>query len=276
MNTIAKLSVAGVLSLGYVSAHAAFVSPTSTSPGDVLLFAEVLNSSGSVIGSYAGDSGVAVTKSLASGTLISASNDANLQQLITLGTTGTNTIEWAVEGGGGTNPNGSAGQYGVTGNAAFLTTLTSPTGLAGTTGVNLNNWHSLGGVQGSTGTVPTINTTLGTNSTATSIFGTATASAGVWDTTNLNSNVQNWYQNGANTAQTGLTGATASTLYYVTGGGTNGSQNLVSSIGSVSLTADGLTFTTGQAAVPLPAAFWLLGGGLLGLVGVGRRKSVAA
>ena len=72
MNTILKVSVAGALALGYVSAHASIAQVSSYSAGDVLLFAEVLNSSGAVIGSYAGDTGVAITNitsgSYASGT----------------------------------------------------------------------------------------------------------------------------------------------------------------------------------------------------------------
>jgi hypothetical protein len=45
----------------------------------------------------------------------------------------------------------------------------------------------------------------------------------------------------------------------------------------VSLTSSGLTFSLagGGAPVPVPAAVWLLGSGLLGLAGVARRKSAA-
>jgi hypothetical protein len=43
------------------------------------------------------------------------------------------------------------------------------------------------------------------------------------------------------------------------------------------LSASGdLVYTVpGSTAVPLPAAIWLLGSGLLGLAGVGRRKTLA-
>ena len=46
-------------------------------------------------------------------------------------------------------------------------------------------------------------------------------------------------------------------------------------LGNVTLTAAGLVFST-TAPVPLPAAIWLLGSGLLGLFGIGRRKAIAA
>jgi hypothetical protein len=42
--------------------------------------------------------------------------------------------------------------------------------------------------------------------------------------------------------------------------------------GTWTLTADSLTYSA--SAVPLPAAVWLLGSGLLGLAGIGRRKAV--
>jgi hypothetical protein len=42
-------------------------------------------------------------------------------------------------------------------------------------------------------------------------------------------------------------------------------------------TSGDLTYTiAGVSAVPLPAAVWLLGSGLLGLAGIGRRKKAAA
>lgn len=271
MNTIAKLSVASALTLSYVSAHAAFVGPTSTAPGDVFLFAEVLNSAGTLVGSYAGDTQVTVSKNITSAS-ISASSDSNLQSLLTLGAASGNTIEWAVQGGGSVNPNGTT-QYGATGNAAFVTTLQSPTGLEFAVGGNLPHWANLGGIPGTNGTIPTIVTNLTNAGTpdANSIFGTVASSAGVWDTTILTSNVQNWYSNGANTAVNGLG---SSALFFVTGN-TTITPVVVSTLGTATLSASGFTYSTEQAAVPLPAAIWLLGSGLLGLAGVGRRKAVA-
>jgi hypothetical protein len=52
------------------------------------------------------------------------------------------------------------------------------------------------------------------------------------------------------------------------------------SLGTASLTGTGanldLSFTSNGSPppVPLPAAFWLLGSGLLGLAGVARRRAV--
>jgi hypothetical protein len=63
-------------------------------------------------------------------------------------------------------------------------------------------------------------------------------------------------------------------LYALTGnGGTGQVQSYLLST-AFTLTQAG-TLTT-QSAVPLPAAVWLFGSGLLGLLGVGRRRAAAA
>jgi hypothetical protein len=48
-------------------------------------------------------------------------------------------------------------------------------------------------------------------------------------------------------------------------------------LGSATLGADGTLTITGNstAPVPLPAAVWLFGSGLMGLVGVSRRRKAA-
>src|SRR5271167_4209925 len=97
MNTIAKVGVASALALGFGVAHASILDPSSG--GDILLFAEVLNGT-TVVGSYAGDSGIVVGSTLTTGTLgnLSTTNDPRLGQLLAAATAGT-TVEWAVEGG---------------------------------------------------------------------------------------------------------------------------------------------------------------------------------
>jgi hypothetical protein len=75
----------------------------------------------------------------------------------------------------------------------------------------------------------------------------------------------------------GNTPGSALTLYGVTGNGTPGGLGYAYDIGTIALNLanDTLTFTGNQvSAVPLPAAVWLLGSGLLGLAGVGRRRSI--
>lgn len=84
---------------------------------------------------------------------------------------------------------------------------------------------------------------------------------------------------GTGPTQSGIGLGTDTTLYGVTGAGNpakvlsyNLGANLVlSSNGTLSVGS-----TTTPPPVPLPAAVWLFGSGLLGLLGVGRRRTAAA
>jgi hypothetical protein len=71
-------------------------------------------------------------------------------------------------------------------------------------------------------------------------------------------------------------GSSAVTLFGLTGNaGTGQVQSYI--LGSASLAANGtLTFKGNSTSpVPLPAAVWLFGSGLMGLVGVSRRRKAA-
>jgi hypothetical protein len=68
------------------------------------------------------------------------------------------------------------------------------------------------------------------------------------------------------------------TLYGLTGNGTTAAvQSYI--LGTVSVSSNGtltITANSSSAPVPLPAAVWLFGSGLLGLVGVSRRRKATA
>jgi hypothetical protein len=64
-------------------------------------------------------------------------------------------------------------------------------------------------------------------------------------------------------------------LYAMTPDNTKATAGQLYTAGLVTMTADGTLEEVGNTSpVPLPAAVWLLGSGLLGLAGVGRRRSV--
>jgi hypothetical protein len=257
MNTIAKVGVASALAMGYVSAQASVVVPgNSSATTDIVLFAEVVSGyttqgTGTVVASYAGDTQIAVGGTIPTGSLIATSSDAALNSLITIGQSAGNTIEWAVEGG-------KFAQVGVNlPGDQYLTTLTS--GSLGTrTAGNTAQW--------STGLQNTLSTVNVNAAGANSVYATTTAKGGVFDVTTLATNVSNLFTNGA---FTNITGLTSTTLYNVAVGS---SAITTTSGGTLTLSTAGLSFA--PSAVPLPAAIWLLGGGLLGLAGVSRRKPV--
>jgi len=258
MNNLVKAGIAGALALGYVSAHAGAVIPSSSNPGDVFLFADVV-SGGSVVAAFAADTTVTVnaaTGGTAFGTLYAV--DGNLTSLLAANTAGT-TLQWAVMGGGGDSNQDGGLKFVTTDTNSSLGTLT------GRSGVNAGRW-----LTGFIATATSLNTITGSNA---SVFATSATGAGGWDPTILASNASNWYSNGPTNLVTGLGSAK---LYGVTAAGST-STGLVATtvLGNVTLSANGLSFAAVQA-VPLPAAIWLLGGGLLGLAGVGRRKLTAA
>jgi len=192
----------------------------------------------------------------------------NLQSLIALGQQAGNTIQWAVVGGGGESS--GALQFVTTDTNSSLGTLT------GRSGVNAGNWQN-----GIIRTATLLNTNTngpiaGGPGGSADVFATSANSAAGWDPTILVSNASNWYSNGPVNLVNGL--GTSAVLYGVTAADGSNSTNLlgVTALGDVTLTAAGLVFSTQAAPVPLPAAIWLLGSGLLGLFGIGRRKAIAA
>jgi hypothetical protein len=263
MNTLVKMGVASALALGYVSAHAGAVIPTSSNPGDVFLFADVI-SGGAVISAFAADTTVTVNGATGvSGNLTNGQTlygpSTNLASLIALGSEAGNTIQWAVMGGGGES----------SGALQFVTTDTNSTlgTLTGRSGVNAGHWQS-----GMITTAQLLNTNSGANP---DVLASSAGGAAGWDPTALVNNASNWYLNGPTNQVTGL--GTSAKLYSVTAAGSTSTNLLGTSVlGTVTLTAAGLVFSTAAAPVPLPAAIWLLGSGLLGLFGIGRRKPIAA
>jgi hypothetical protein len=259
-----KLGVAGSLALGSLAAQASIVVPSSSTPGDLVLFAEIFNGS-TLVATYAGDTGVSVT-SVTGGTLASGTkfSDANLVSFLSQATAGT-TVDWMVGGAGGLS--GGSPSYGVTSTGGtFNATITSQNGS------NLSGWSSTLSSQ-----LNTINGLI--NGPATSLLDKDNSSFGIgFNPFQTSYDLSNWGGYAGQVATKGLTvSGPGSAIYALTASSSQvGSQASVSQPYDVSFTqANGLTFTS-AAAVPVPAAVWLLGSGLLGLAGVARRKTAAA
>jgi hypothetical protein len=292
--TFTKTAIAaGILAsaaLGTGIAQAAAVQP-ATGNGDLILFIQdtvthvtyardtgiainTLFSSSSAVANAPSQGTVAMINGLATQSIAA---DANLTAF--LAASGTDALQWAVEAGGWTATTG-AGRKPI-GAARYLTTSSAPANIT-----VVAQTAAAGGMTAFNGDVTNLNSfgNLGaTNST--NEIGPFTAANpqgdGIWGTANGSITSQSWY--GANIPTSGNpVNTTALTLFGITGNGTGtGSGSgfaLAYNVGSVKLDGAGnLTFTgNGASAVPLPAAIWLLGSGLLGLAGVGRRRSVKA
>jgi hypothetical protein len=116
-----------------------------------------------------------------------------------------------------------------------------------------------------------LNANLGS---ANSVVGASAATAGIYDANATGAAAWNWYFNGPVNGVIGLD--TPAFLYGVTGNGATLTNVQTYQLATVTLAANGTLTAVGNtppSAVPLPAAVWLLGSGLLGLAGVGRRKA---
>lgn len=264
MNNLVKLGIAGGLALGSLAAQAGITVGTSSTPGNAVLFADIFNGT-TLVKAYAGDTGFSLT-ALAGGATGSF-EDANLTSFLAADAPG-DTVDWLVVGAGNTNtsPLGVVSTGGTL--ATALNTIRTQNGstLSGWN-VELTQATSLLNGLITASTTPTANSWLGTNNgtlagNSFAPFGTTT------DVSNL----------GGNTGQVATAGLGSVTLYSVSAANpSGGSPGSVTPVLDVSLsTANGLTFSAiSTAPVPVPAAVWLLGSGLLGLAGVSRRKSTA-
>jgi hypothetical protein len=264
MNTLIKLGVAGSLALGSLAAQASIVVPSSSTPGDLVLFADIFNGS-TLVATYAGDTGVSVT-SVINGTLASGTkfSDANLTSFLAQATTGT-TVDWMVGGAGALNAGSPT--YGVTSTGGtFNATITSQNGSS------LTTWSGTLASQ-----LNTINGLI--NGSGKSLLGKDDSSFGIgFLPFQTSTDLSNWGGGTGEVATAGLTtSGPGSLIYALTAANPLGAPASVVQSYDASFTSSGLTFSAASTApVPVPAAVWLLGSGLLGLAGVARRKTTAA
>ena len=184
--------------------------------------------------------------------------DANLAAFLG-GTHVNDNFTWAIEGG----KNGT----GIAPGSFTYITSTKVDLSAGTTVTNA----ALATVYPNlTATLNAVNTAIGTGVVG-DMASTAAGKDGQWG--NITGN-DNWYGAGPNTAGV-LVGSTQNFYALTTAGTTKSGPAQVYILNGITLAKDGTLSAAGAAPVPLPAAVWLLGSGLLGLFGVGRRRNAA-
>jgi hypothetical protein len=273
MNMILKSAVAGVLALG---ASSAFAMGTPASNNSNLLLVVDNNTTNAF---YILDTGISMnsllpSSSLASGAVLDTSlagitttiaASATLQSFLAANPSSGDS--WTLEGA--QYPTSSAnGVTKVVGNAKAA--FTSQNGTLDPANVNAKQLQNLNGYIGN------LNVDVGVGA-FTGLL-TSTEITGTGFTADIEGGKYGFF--GGN--DLGATGVSNSLKFFgFTGGGSTG---ILSSyvLGSATLAADGTLSIVGNGTVtpptnpvPLPAAVWLFGSGLMGLVGVSRRRKTA-
>lgn len=291
MKNVIRFAVAGAMLAGYATAQAQ--SLPSTNASDLWLFV----SDQAAGTSFAEDTGVTVASLMPQGSLLPADPTSatttlstHISSNFTVPTTSAltayinaanaagQTLEWGVEGAnyngvtsakGNGKPGGIVGVFNNVGTPSALNN-TSQSILSGLQ-TSVNGFNSdlqffiLPG-NGSTQAAyapggQTYKFSLGANPGG-NVWGASTGNNP--GSTDLYGQLPN---------QAGLALGQATTLYGLTGNSDNGGQNQSYILGT-NLTLDAAGKLT-VSSVPLPAAVFLFGSGLLGLFGVGRRRSAA-
>jgi hypothetical protein len=285
MKTLVRFAVAGALLAGFATAQAQ--SLPSSGSADLWLFVADTTAGTTFAEQLTGQSlsSLLPTSSLAPSatvtelsTVTSANFTVGPSAALTsfLAGAGSDTLEWAVDGAQypsvTTKSKTTTAPGGILDLSSFVETPSVDSKMSGLAFGNLQTIAA--GFGGDIGYLSSSGYTAGgtvykqkLGGGTVDVWGTATGDAG--GSTDL-------YGQGPDQAGTAL--GTATTLYGLTGnGGTGELQSYVLGT-NLTLSANGtLSISSGTTTppVPLPAAVWLFGSGLLGLIGVGRRRAAA-
>jgi hypothetical protein len=220
---------------------------------------------GTTLGTIDGDAGFSYN----------LSGDTALTGFISTATAAGDTLEWAVLGSAVTGTTNA--QIKTQGNILVVTTGTDSSVLSSSEGGLVNATTGVGPKMGAD--INTLNGSCPGSCTNYTTGGVTVSgsSTGVFGTTNSTYDASsNLYAEGVDQL---FAINSSSTLYGLTGNGASATagEAFGYKLGNVSFSSgDVLTFTGNSAAVPIPAAVWLFGSGLLGLLGIGRRNRQSA
>lgn len=261
------VAVAAAAALGSLAASADVITP-GTGNGELVLFVRDVNNSERV---YARGLGITMDQVATQAQIVADAYtgpvdtslnyvlptfapDANLTSFLST----SSSYVWTIMGG----DTGPLNNHNL-GNRRYFETIQRDFAVnpATTTNATLNNYAGLEGMFNA------LNGSLPDGS------GTSTAANGLWGQPSSASGASapNWFGQGPPN-ENGL--GTAANVYLATSSGVGGNLGLARIYGLADITL-GLDGTLFSAAVPLPAALWLFGSGLIGLAGVARRRAAA-
>jgi hypothetical protein len=276
MKNFVRFAVAGALLAGYHTAQAQ--AQPSNDASDLWLF--VSNQAAGT--TFAEDTGLTVASLLPTGSLVTGAvlntsisdsftvaETTALAAYIAAANSAGQTLQWGIEG---VNYNGvptakAAGKViGLTDNPVSQEANTSNMVMT----PNLSTWAN--GFQEDVAYLAPTYTTGGLSYA----FSAGSSAGNVWGANSgNNAGSTNLYGQGPSQAGIGL--GQSAVFYGETGNGssTGQVQSYILSSDLELTTAGVLETVQTQTTVPLPAALWLFGSGLLGLAGVGRRRSAS-
>jgi hypothetical protein len=277
MKTLLKLTMVGA---AFVASNAfADVVPATTGNGELMLFVrkevspgafqtyarglqiniDSILSPGVASGSYAGPL-QSLNYSLPVGGI---GPDLNLTSFLS----GASNVSWTVMGADTDEYDPVADDFFTTGSVRYLTT--SPTSLTANPGVTPSN----GQINGFWSNINTFTSTLNGALTGPEGNGSSVTNGGLWGSAG-GENATSWFGSGFNNVN--ALGAAANLYLFANSGPSSLATTRSYQALGLQLLADGTLQTVGGTQVPLPAGLWLLGSGLVGLFGIGRRRNAAA
>jgi hypothetical protein len=283
MKNLVRFAVAGALMAGFATAQAQTPSLPSSGSSDLWLF--VADAAAGT--SFAEDTGLSLSNLLPGSALASNSTLANVNTTFNVGTTSAltayinaataagQTLDWAVLGGQdpGSTKNGKIEPQG-----AALLLGSAPI----SSGANIEQM-TVGNLGSALGSLDAdISYLNGSYATGGSVYTWTNGTNGgnVWGAggSSANGGSTNFYNQGNSVTQAGIAIGSSTGLYGFTGNGGTGQLESYVLGDNLTLSSTGaLTISNGGSPppppVPLPAAVWLFGSGLLGLLGVGRRRA---